>query len=113
MRVRHQGPFLRTLRIHPQVHLREINSPALGLNHPVRDGGGFRHFVSLRTLFFLATFHLAPWTFCKEKALYVTFFLAAPSKKPRVESNFENFQAENRFWDTFLLYCISMLYTYF
>ena len=69
VRMGNQGPLLWTLRIHPKIHLREINSPVLGLNDPVRGGGRFSHLVSLRTQLFLATFHLTPSTIRKEKAL--------------------------------------------
>ena len=33
--MRNQGPLLRPLRIHPQIHLREINSPIFRFHDPV------------------------------------------------------------------------------
>ena len=58
MRVGNQRPLLGTLGIHPKIHLREINSPILGLDQPIGHLGDFRHLVSLRNLIFPATFHL-------------------------------------------------------
>jgi hypothetical protein len=46
--VRNQGPFLRSLRIHPKIHLWEINSSIFRLHHPVRP------------FFLTRSFHLSP-----------------------------------------------------
>ena len=43
VRVRNECPFFRALRIHPKIHLREKQSPLLGLDHPVHGGRGNFH----------------------------------------------------------------------
>ncbi len=98
--VGNKSPPLRSLGIHPKIHLRKKESPLFGFDHPIGGAGDRFHWCRIYTN--PATSGL---TFLTKRSTCPDFFAAVPF--------FSFFHSKFHIFFIFLIICYSTFYEYF